>query len=767
MNKFLQNTKLFFNKKPVRIIIALLVIAAIMTGVAFGIMALVGAFKNPCQSGYYYDNNLKVCVKDGCKNICKTGRRKGSCDDDMCTGSNEEGYPYVYDGNLCECVLDCSTAGPAGDGQDLLGRIYTSFAVNGNGQKSTVINNGIPEEPLTCAIQCDLSGKTQYCNSNTVCGKNVTESSGIDGINGDSDGGCFPYPKYKLCKEENPNFIACYQWGNDIQDNNCIRDSNEVAISCKVLQCNTSANEDSIVIADKSEDCDSGDYTPIQSLGKQTIKNSAGGYINKDFSKFSPSSHYCKSTTKIAASNTRCMTMSGLSEYKNDKGEPTLYDCNKHYTDKTLGVSRYTPQCKNSIDNFGCINSGYSLCENGWQATPNQQGTYCLSDKEDPPTGNWSYADPDEYCCPDGTRIKNPDGKYECCNIKNPDKYCFLKTPGPYDISLISGEILPLYTPRQCSLNSGKTILTESDYEGDTNIKKYSNNLRSLACGKDLPCSSDIESDNYVGIICESTYEDDGTPSGPYYKGVAGKANKPILDLGIYANGHQGSYPETYEIVAKSNCKANIQPVQTSVNAYIPVCTDSDNPNNVDNTYYWYPPQGGSSVDNLRQYKNLSFQNDDTSPCTTGVGSFNEEIAKEINGLDTIQYIGDNKYQLIYDCSKIGSDLPIKSAGKEQTKFVKWKDINPVSHSEIDWDAVFNKTNKVKVSCNSDQCNTLPCSTNGFNSSKFNFVIPTAQKTKEDTCVVSDDNKTIRFAADGKYCLTPGIDVNTGSCDDH
>ena len=77
----------------------------------------------------------------------------------------------------------CS-AGPAGDGQDLLGRIYTSFAVNGNGQKSTAINNGSPEEPLTCAIQCDLSGKTQYCNSNTVCGKYVTESSGIDGING-------------------------------------------------------------------------------------------------------------------------------------------------------------------------------------------------------------------------------------------------------------------------------------------------------------------------------------------------------------------------------------------------------------------------------------------------------------------------------------------------------------------------------------------------------------------------------------------------------
>ena len=761
MNKFIQNTKLFFNKKPVRIVVALLVIAAIMTGVAFGIMALVGAFKNPCQSGYYYDNNLNVCVKDSCQNICKTGGRKGSCDDDMCTGSNEEGYPYVYDGNLCECVLDCSTAGPAGDGQDLLGRIYTSFAVNGNGQKSTAINNGIPEEPLTCAIQCDLSGKTQYCNSNTVCGKNVTESSGIDGINGDSDGGCFPYPKYKLCKEKNPNFIACYQWGNDIQDNNCIRDSNEEAISCKVSQCNTSANEDSIVIADKSEDCDSGDYTPIQSLGKQTIKNSAGGYINKDFSKFSPSSHYCKSTTKIAASNTRCMTMSGLSEYKNDQGVPTLYDCNHTHTDKTLGVSRYTPQCKKSIDNFGCINSGYSLCENGWQATPNKQGTYCLSDTEGSPTGNWSYAE-DEYCCSDGTRITNPVGKYECCNIENPDKYCFRKTPGPYDISLISGDRLPLYTPGKCSLNSRETILTESDSGDDTNIKKYSNNLRNLVCGTSSSCSSDIESDNYVGIICESTYEDD-TPSGPYYKGVAGKANKLKLDLGIYANGKQGSYPETYQIAAKSNCKANIQPMQTSGNGYIPVCTNSDNPDKDDNTYYWYPPLDGSSLYNLRQYQTLSFQNDDNSPCTQGVGSFNEEIANKINGLDTIKYINDNTYELKYDCSKIGSDLPIKSDSRtKQTKFVKWKDMNPVSHSEIEWNQVFKKT---PVSCNANSCNTLPCSTNGFNSNTFNnFVIPTANKTTEGTCAVSDDNKTIKFAADGEYCLTIGVNSDDGKC---
>ena len=66
MNKFIQSTKQFFNKKQVRIIIALLVIVIIMTGIAFGIIALVNAFRDPCtkQPGTTWDENLKVCVKD-------------------------------------------------------------------------------------------------------------------------------------------------------------------------------------------------------------------------------------------------------------------------------------------------------------------------------------------------------------------------------------------------------------------------------------------------------------------------------------------------------------------------------------------------------------------------------------------------------------------------------------------------------------------------------------------------------------------------------
>ena len=45
MTKFIDKTKAFFKEKPVRIILALIIIASIMTGVAFGIIALLNSLK--------------------------------------------------------------------------------------------------------------------------------------------------------------------------------------------------------------------------------------------------------------------------------------------------------------------------------------------------------------------------------------------------------------------------------------------------------------------------------------------------------------------------------------------------------------------------------------------------------------------------------------------------------------------------------------------------------------------------------------------------
>lgn len=742
----LSKTKTFFKAKPVRIIIALCVIAAIMVAVGIGISALVKKLSDKCanQPGTDWNSEVGKCVTRGCQNICKTGGRKGSCDDDMCTGSNEEGYPYVYDENLCECVLDCSNAGPYGSGEDLVGRKYTPFAANGNGQTSTTINNGNIEVPLICAIKCDLSGKTEYCNADDqVCGEFILDSSSSSG------GGCLPYPKYKLCGEENPDYIACYQYG-DNPDNNCIRDSSNKATRCKATQCQTSAGEDTIVIAHSSGEChNTSDYEKINTLPNVTING-----ITKDFSNFSPSSHYCK-TKKVNASNDRCMSMVGLSEYKNGESIK-LYDCKGHSQESQVGVSKYLPQCKDSIDNNACINLGYSLCENGWQASPNKQDTYCLSDNEVTPGNNWSNLETGSgYCCPNGERIKKDDGPYYCCNenTKILDNFCYRKTPGPFDMSLISGTKEKLYTAKTCILPAGKEILVETDTDDPHTIslQEYSNNLRTLVCGTDkdtATCSSNPEDKNYIGIICESGNE---PHPGPWYKGVAGN-DKGDVNYFMAPSGSDSEHSniETYYIGKKSGCTAIIQKsIGGDLGNGLHAC--ADNIRSKDSKLYWYPVSSG-------QYgftQTLGFDHN----CNKGAGSFMEELGQNVDSLYSIKYNKDkNDYDLVYDCNKLDVLVP-KNDGSSTS--IPWKDMNPVSHPEVSWNEVFN--NSKYVSCSLQE--NSKCITNSFDSSKYEFVKPSQYKVPHTSGYSPGRyNDNIHFAQNGEYCYpSPGVNIY-GNC---
>ncbi len=47
-NNFIENTKKFFDKKPVRIVVAIIVIVAIMTAVGYGIYKLYLLLSDPC-----------------------------------------------------------------------------------------------------------------------------------------------------------------------------------------------------------------------------------------------------------------------------------------------------------------------------------------------------------------------------------------------------------------------------------------------------------------------------------------------------------------------------------------------------------------------------------------------------------------------------------------------------------------------------------------------------------------------------------------------
>lgn len=79
MSNFINKAKTFFNGKPVRIIIALIIIAAIMTGVAFGIIALVNSLSAKCsnQPGTDWNNDLQKCIPRQCEDGGKVCTIKG------------------------------------------------------------------------------------------------------------------------------------------------------------------------------------------------------------------------------------------------------------------------------------------------------------------------------------------------------------------------------------------------------------------------------------------------------------------------------------------------------------------------------------------------------------------------------------------------------------------------------------------------------------------------------------------------------------------
>lgn len=163
MNNAINKIKVFFKSKPVRIVVALIIIAAVMTGVGFGVIALVNALKAPCKSGYQYDKDLKVCVKDGCKNICKADvgtHKKGDCmPDNYCDHSGAEGQ-YKFDSNTCECTLVCN-----GTDKKPFNTKFPNKTTTPMYKKS---NEWYPVNKLKCGYECNLS-KNKYCDEPNKC----------------------------------------------------------------------------------------------------------------------------------------------------------------------------------------------------------------------------------------------------------------------------------------------------------------------------------------------------------------------------------------------------------------------------------------------------------------------------------------------------------------------------------------------------------------------------------------------------------------------
>ena len=439
MNKFIQNTKLFFSKKPVRIVTALIIIAAIMTGVAFGVIALVNAFSDPCakQPGTTWDKDLKVCVKDSCQMdngedgiVCKAKGKVNQCiAKDYCDYSGIEGQ-YSYDEESCMCKLDCSS----------LGEEYQGFTKDGtnavNMNKTT--SGWEPNNKLYCGSRCEFSHKNIYnpggegwCPPLYLCGKEITESGDVidPGVN------CFYNKKYGRCGDSD---IICPR-PNQNSPPECT--STKEGPRCIEKLCGVSETNDSSDLSRvpciTNYDCSSD--------GKSS--NFECDHSSKELeSKYFQKVGICKTTDISSTDSKRCINnynAIGEDHYGN------AIDCN----DRT-GISNLIKQCPGAMDNgdikilydnsitkydnagLACVEN-QNLCstpENKWQANPSNNPTdmsLCQSTPETCTIGE-ECSLPEYECCP------NHIGK-NCCHAeldKNPN--CLLTTTLPYDASFLA-----------------------------------------------------------------------------------------------------------------------------------------------------------------------------------------------------------------------------------------------------------------------------------------------------------------------------------------
>lgn len=172
-NQTFNKIKIFFNKKPVRIIIALLVIAAIMTGVSFAIIALLHAISpkaSKCQHDTIEINGK--CYNSICQNSCSevVGQHRDLSTPPLCPCICESGQEQWYNPNESrnECVDTCNG----------------SLCANPLDEYSCVIKNRSSTDSGT--IQCNTDYTLEICSGSeyekvdghyVVCGPDYTCSS--------------------------------------------------------------------------------------------------------------------------------------------------------------------------------------------------------------------------------------------------------------------------------------------------------------------------------------------------------------------------------------------------------------------------------------------------------------------------------------------------------------------------------------------------------------------------------------------------------------
>ena len=614
--------KLYYNKKPVRVIIALIIIAGIMTGVAFGIMALIKALSDPCaqQPGKTWNKELKRCVFESCKingekgKVCTAPNKVNECiPNNYCDYSDIEGQ-YSYDEDTCMCKLLCS-----GDEQG-----FTKDGLNEVDMRKT--NTGFqPKNLLYCGNKCQFSSKQKqnihggegWCAPKYLCGQEILE-------NGENiaPGMCFdPNNNMGRCGDSD---IICPLSGSVPE---CV--STNEGPRCKIKFCGTSGDKNDkttrvpcITNKDCSKDGISTKFECDHSSKELTLKNFQNVGI-------------CKNTDIRYTDTQRCVNYEKIGEdiYGN------AIDCGNK-----IGISNRLEQCEGAMDegngvfiynnsdkNYKLKACARKLCSNNWQVNPGNNGEGLCKKNPTICSINEECNLPQSDCC-----INNIGD--ECCNVsikENPG--CLLTTTLPYDASF---------------LKLGSLGEELSNPNNDSLLEEYNEKLR-LSLGR-------ASNDENFKLIDGSSIE--GGKSGKLYgqcgSKISGKEPNPPFVSNFPLDS---SIIETNICVNKSKCQNTpSQWIQNKV-GNIPICKYDTG-----NKLYW--SQKNSSEGN-RATLRVGFTG---SACENPTNNINN-ILLDQSGVDSWKFLPGKEGSYDYidfgvDCNKLELIVPDKGT-------VAWNDL--------------------------------------------------------------------------------------------
>ena len=389
--------KSYYNKKPIRIIISLIIIAGIMVGIAFGIIALVRALTNtPCPNGNIRYNgktegtrgfNAKGLCGPKCKSdeeICPTYDKNNNITAIKCVPKCPD--KFTYDANTCNdgpysgCKRDCPINNDTKNilydtpYYDDVNKVWAcgQLCPNSDSKYRDIGNNlvcpgdnpkGVGTIGKLC-VKANSSGPQSVDDNKNTC-KNINVSEYCN-----------------VSKPQNAQFVKCI-------DNRCKENDNN-RYYCDAVYCDSNT----YMLCNDNDDC-------FGEVKCQNVPSNLNPLYNTLKSK------KLENDIKICYSD----------KYKEDYQKVPQKDMKSCCSLDQIGFEGISKCCENKKiginSGIQCDQSNFcatKLCNNSWQEDDNDNVCYTGTDNI---TKN--FLNNNGYCCPNGHSTGGTGSGFEFC----------------------------------------------------------------------------------------------------------------------------------------------------------------------------------------------------------------------------------------------------------------------------------------------------------------------------------------------------------------